>query len=47
MLDYCARQAIVVDVEVIIIKEVNTAYERLIENGVSYRCVIDMTFLVL
>lgn len=42
MLDYCAEHNIVSDVEVIDIKYVNEAYERVLNSDVKYRFVIDM-----
>lgn len=42
MLDYCAEHNITSDVEVINIKDINTAYERMIKGDVRYRFVIDM-----
>ena len=45
MLDYCAEKGIVSDVEVIPMKEINTAYERMIRGDVKYRFVIDMATL--
>jgi uncharacterized zinc-type alcohol dehydrogenase-like protein len=45
MLDYCAEHNIVSDIELINIKEINTAYERMIKNDVKYRFVIDMATL--
>jgi uncharacterized zinc-type alcohol dehydrogenase-like protein len=45
MLDYCAKQNIVSDVEVIAIKDINTAYERMMKGDVRYRFVIDMATL--
>jgi alcohol dehydrogenase (NADP+) len=45
MLDYCAEKNIVADVEVIPIKKINEAYERMIRNDVRYRFVIDMSTL--
>lgn len=45
MLDYCAAHNIVSDVEVINIKDVNEAYERMLKNDVRYRFVIDMATL--
>ncbi len=45
MLDYCARQNIGSDVEVIPIQQVNEAYERTIKGDVRYRFVIDMKTL--
>jgi alcohol dehydrogenase (NADP+) len=45
MLDYCAAQGIVCDVEVIPIQQINEAYERVLRNDVKYRFVIDMASL--
>ena len=45
MLDYCAEKNIVSDVEVIPIKYINEAYERMIKNDVKYRFVIDLKTL--
>lgn len=45
MLDYCAEHDIVCDVEMIEMKEINKAYERMIDNDVRYRFVIDMATL--
>lgn len=45
MLDYCAVKNIVSDVEVIAMKDINTAYERMIKGDVRYRFVIDMATL--
>lgn len=45
MLDYCAEQNIVSEVEVIAMKDINTAYERMIKGDVRYRFVIDMATL--
>jgi uncharacterized zinc-type alcohol dehydrogenase-like protein len=45
MLDYCAENNIVSDVEVINISDVNTAYERMLKGDVRYRFVIDMATL--
>lgn len=42
MLDYCAANNITSDVEVINIKDINTAYERMEKGDVKYRFVIDM-----
>ena len=46
MLDFCAEHGILADVEVIGIKDVNSAYQRLHRNDVKYRFVIDMSTLV-
>lgn len=45
MLDYCAEHAIMSDVEVIPIQEINNAYERVMKSDVKYRFVIDMSTL--
>jgi len=45
MLDFCAERKIMSDVEVIAMKEVNTAYDRMLKNDVKYRFVIDMATL--
>jgi len=45
MLDYCADKNITSDVEVIPIKDINTAYERMVKGDVRYRFVIDMKTL--
>jgi alcohol dehydrogenase (NADP+) len=45
MLDYCAEHNIVSDVEVIAMKDINEAYERMLKGDVKYRFVIDMATL--
>ena len=45
MLDFCAANDIVADVEVIPIQKINTAYERLLKSDVKYRFSIDMASL--
>jgi uncharacterized zinc-type alcohol dehydrogenase-like protein len=45
MLDYCAGHNITSDVEVINIKDINNAYERMLKGDVRYRFVIDMATL--
>ena len=45
MLDFCAANNIVSDVEVIAIKDINEAYERMLNGDVRYRFVIDMATL--
>lgn len=45
MLDYCAEHGITSDVEVIAIKDINEAYERMLKGDVRYRFVIDMATL--
>jgi uncharacterized zinc-type alcohol dehydrogenase-like protein len=45
MLDYCAANNIVSDIEIIDIKDITTAYERMVKGDVRYRFVIDMASL--
>lgn len=45
MLDFCGEHNIVCDVEVIAMKDVNTAYDRTVKGDVKYRFVIDMATL--
>ncbi|HMI06425.1 MAG TPA: NAD(P)-dependent alcohol dehydrogenase [Flavobacterium sp.] len=45
MLDYCAEHNIVSDIEMIDIKDIQTAYDRMIKGDVRYRFVIDMATL--
>ncbi|MBL8578257.1 MAG: NAD(P)-dependent alcohol dehydrogenase [Mesorhizobium sp.] len=45
MLDFCAEHDIVADIEVIDIKDVNEAYERVLKSDVRYRFVIDIATL--
>ena len=45
MLDYCAANGITSEVEVINIKDINTAYDRMEKSDVKYRFVIDMATL--
>jgi uncharacterized zinc-type alcohol dehydrogenase-like protein len=45
MLDFCAEHNIVSDIEVIAIKDINEAYERMLKGDVRYRFVIDMATL--
>jgi uncharacterized zinc-type alcohol dehydrogenase-like protein len=45
MLDYCAEHNITSDVEMIDMKDVNEAYERMLKNDVKYRFVIDLASL--
>ncbi|HEY0740540.1 MAG TPA: NAD(P)-dependent alcohol dehydrogenase [Chryseosolibacter sp.] len=45
MLDYCAAKNIVSDIEIIDIKNINQAYERMLKGDVRYRFVIDMKTL--
>ncbi len=45
MLDYCAEHDIVSDVEMIDMKYINEAYQRMLRKDVKYRFVIDMATL--
>ncbi|EGV45084.1 NAD(P)-dependent alcohol dehydrogenase [Bizionia argentinensis JUB59] len=45
MLDFCGEHNIVSDIEVIDMKDINHAYERVLKNDVKYRFVIDMASL--
>jgi alcohol dehydrogenase (NADP+) len=45
MLDYCGRNNIAAEVEVIPIQHINEAFERMLKQDVKYRFVIDMTSL--
>jgi alcohol dehydrogenase (NADP+) len=45
MLDFCGRNNIISDVEVIPIQKVNEAYERVVNSDVKYRFSIDMASL--
>jgi uncharacterized zinc-type alcohol dehydrogenase-like protein len=45
MLDFCGEHNITADIEMIDIKNINEAYERLLKGDVKYRFVIDMASL--
>jgi uncharacterized zinc-type alcohol dehydrogenase-like protein len=45
MLDFCGEHNIVADIEVIDMKDINTAYKRVVDADVKYRFVIDMASL--
>ena len=45
MLDYCAEHQILPDIEMIDIKDIHQAYERMERSDVKYRFVIDMSTL--
>jgi uncharacterized zinc-type alcohol dehydrogenase-like protein len=45
MLNFCAEHNIVSDVELIDIKDIHSAYERMLKGNVKYRFVIDMKTL--
>ena len=45
MLDYCAKHNIVSDIELINIKDIHKAYDRMLKGDVRYRFVIDMATL--
>ncbi|MBB1285124.1 NAD(P)-dependent alcohol dehydrogenase [Flavisolibacter sp. BT320] len=45
MLDFCGKNNIVSDIELINIQQINEAYERMLKGDVKYRFVIDMDSL--
>src|SRR5690606_27084822 len=45
MLDFCGKNNIVSEIEIIKMQEINEAYERLLKSDVKYRFVIDMSSL--
>ncbi|HSY44343.1 MAG TPA: NAD(P)-dependent alcohol dehydrogenase, partial [Candidatus Acidoferrum sp.] len=45
MLDFCGKNNIVSDIELIPIQKINEAYERMLKSDVKYRFVIDMATL--
>lgn len=45
MLDYCAKEAVLPEVEVLPVSRVNEAYERVLRGDVRYRFVLDMKTL--
>lgn len=45
MLDFCAEHNITSDIEIIAIKDINQAYERMLKGDVKYRFVIDLSTL--
>jgi uncharacterized zinc-type alcohol dehydrogenase-like protein len=45
MLDFCGKHNIVADIELIDMKDINEAYERMLKGDVKYRFVIDMASL--
>lgn len=45
MLDFCAEHHIVSEIEVIAMKDINEAYERMLKGDVRYRFVIDLATL--
>lgn len=45
MLDFCAKNQITSDIEMIPIQKINEAYERMLKSDVKYRFVIDMSSL--
>jgi uncharacterized zinc-type alcohol dehydrogenase-like protein len=45
MLDFCATHGIVSDIELIDIKDIHSAFERMSKGDVRYRFVIDLTTL--
>jgi uncharacterized zinc-type alcohol dehydrogenase-like protein len=45
MLDFCTKHGIVSEIEIIDIKNMDKAYERILKGDVRYRFVIDMSTL--
>jgi len=45
MLDFCAKHNITSDIELIDIKDIEKAYERMEKSDVKYRFVIDIATL--
>ncbi|MEH6490251.1 NAD(P)-dependent alcohol dehydrogenase [Hyphomonas oceanitis] len=45
MLDFCAEHGVTSDIEVIAMKDINAAYDRVVKGDVKYRFVIDMATL--
>lgn len=45
MLDFCARKKVQSDVEIVPMKKVNEAYERVLKGDVRYRFVLDLSTL--
>jgi uncharacterized zinc-type alcohol dehydrogenase-like protein len=45
MLDFCADHGIACDIEMIAMRDINEAYERMLKSDVKYRFVIDMQSL--
>ncbi|MDA8389436.1 MAG: NAD(P)-dependent alcohol dehydrogenase [Gammaproteobacteria bacterium] len=45
MLDFCAKQGLAADIELIRIQDINHAFERMVRSDVKYRFVIDMASL--
>jgi uncharacterized zinc-type alcohol dehydrogenase-like protein len=45
MLDFCEKHNIVSDIEIIDIKNIQAAYDRMLKGDVRYRFVIDMATL--
>lgn len=45
VIDFCARNNIVADVDIIQIQKINEAYERMLRGDVKYRFVIDLASL--
>jgi len=45
MLDFCGQHNITCDIEMVAMKDVNTAYDRTVKSDVKYRFVIDMATL--
>ena len=42
MLDFCGKNDITSEIEIILIQQVNEAYKRILNSDVKYRFVIDL-----
>ena len=42
MLDFCAENGVVAEIETIPMQEIETAFARIVKNDVKYRFVVDM-----
>lgn len=41
MLDFCAEQGVVADIEIVSAAQLNDAYDRMVAGDVKYRLVLD------
>jgi uncharacterized zinc-type alcohol dehydrogenase-like protein len=45
MLDFCAENGVLAEIETIPMQEIETAFSRMVKNDVKYRFVVDMKSL--
>jgi uncharacterized zinc-type alcohol dehydrogenase-like protein len=45
MLDFCAERGVSADIEIIAMRDIDVAYERMMKSDVRYRFVIDIATL--